>query len=199
MGSYMEACALCLEKCRRLLMEEILSLQFKGIPNSVFVISFLILSVLIVLVFMQRKNHRETLRSVLSMMLVVYVFLMFCSTVVCREIKETHNLELIPFWNYNDIFVSRNPMSYWEVLLNIILYSPIGFMIGCISKKLLPTILICVLLSVVTEVLQLVLHRGLCETNDVIHNTLGGFIGWSLYSSLRGRLIKLRAKKAIGY
>lgn len=160
-------------------MEKVLSLQFRGIPDSVFIISFLILSVLIVLVFMLRKNRRNTRRAVFSMLLVEYVFLMFCSTIVCRKSHpELSRLELMPFWNYQDVLLSGKPMHYWEVLLNIALYTPIGFLFGCLYKRIVPTVLICVLLSVITEVLQYVLHRGLCETDDVIHNSIGGLLGF---------------------
>ena len=163
-------------------MEEFLSLQFRGVPDSVFIVSFLILSILIVLMFMLRRNHRTTRKSVFLMLLVEYVFLMFCSTVICRDSHpETTRLELMPFWNYHDVLLSGKPMHYWEVILNVVLYSPIGFLLGGICKRVSSTIMICVFMSVATEGLQLLLHRGLCETDDVIHNTLGGFIGYFSY------------------
>lgn len=166
---------------RTIINESFFSAQFKSIPDSLFIVSFLILSILIVLVFLSRKNHRATRHSVFSMLLVEYVFLMFCSTVICRESKDTYHLELMPFWNYHDVLFSGKPMRYWEVILNFILYYPIGFLLGCLYKRIVPTVLICVVLSVITEVLQLVLHRGLCETDDVIHNTIGGFLGYWMY------------------
>ena len=167
-------------------MIEILTPQFRGIPDSVFIVSFLILSILIVLMFLLRRNHRTTRKSVFLMLLVEYVFLMFCSTVICRDSHpETTRLELTPFWNYHDVLLSGKPMHYWEVILNIVLYSPIGFLLGGICKRVSSTIMICVFLSVVTEGLQLLLHRGLCETDDVINNTLGSLLGYGLYIMLR--------------
>lgn len=177
-------------------MEEFLSLQFRGIPDSIFVVSFLILSILIVLVFLLRMNRRTTRISVFSMLLIEYVFLMFCSTVFCRDSHpETTRIELMPFWNYHDVLNAKNPNHYWEVILNVLLYVPIGFLLGCLipskstSKgyvedstgvQCLFVVVISAGLSVVTEVLQLVLHRGLCETDDVIHNTLGAVLGFSV-------------------
>lgn len=177
-------------------LEQVLSVQFRDIPNSFFIVSFLILCIFIVLVFMLRMNRQKKRMSVFLMLLVEYVFLMFCSTVICRETKYTHHLELMPFWNYHNVLNADRPTDYLEVLLNIMLYSPIGFLLGCLYKRLLPSIMICILLSVVTELSQYVLHRGLCETDDVIHNTLGGLFGWFLYISLCRRLVKLmRLKK----
>lgn len=40
-------------------------------------------------------------------------------------------------------------------------------------------------LSIIIEGLQLITSRGLCETDDVIHNTLGAMIGYALFVLLR--------------
>lgn len=177
-------------------MQEFLSLQFRSIPNSVFVVSSLIVSILIVLVFMLRKNPRDTIRAVFSMLLVEYVFIMFCSTVIYRDSHpELLRVELMPFWNYHDVLLSGKPMYYWEVIFNVVLYIPIGFILGCFYKRIVLAFLIFLLLAVMTELLQFILHRGLCETDDVIHNTLGGLLGWSLYMFLRVRFFKLERQR----
>ena len=36
-------------------------------------------------------------------------------------------------------------------------------------------------LSIMIELLQFILKRGLCETDDVIHNVLGAAIGFGIY------------------
>lgn len=43
------------------------------------------------------------------------------------------------------------------------------------------TILFGCLVSVAIEVLQFFTQRGLCELDDVIHNTLGVVIGYGVY------------------
>lgn len=42
-----------------------------------------------------------------------------------------------------------------------------------------------ILLSVGIEALQLYLKRGLCETDDIIHNTLGCLIGYGVILSAK--------------
>ena len=60
-----------------------------------------------------------------------------------------------------------------EVLLNVALFVPIGFLLGGIMPKgFLNVLLTGFLLSILIELLQLASGRGLCETNDVIHNTV---------------------------
>ena len=38
-----------------------------------------------------------------------------------------------------------------------------------------------IVLSVIIELLQLLSGKGLCEFDDILHNTLGTFIGVSIY------------------
>ena len=67
-----------------------------------------------------------------------------------------------------------------EVLLNVALFVPIGFLLGGIMPKgFLKVLLIGFLLSCLIELLQLTSGRGLCETNDVVHNTVGCMLGYA--------------------
>jgi len=165
-------------------MEELFTFQFRGIPDYVFIVSFLVLSVLIVLAFFVCKDKRATMRGVFMMLLLEYIFLMLCSTVIFRTSQpEIVRLELMPFWNYKEVLSFKDMMDLWEVLLNMILYMPIGFLLASIFKnqKFRKTLFVGATLSAAVEALQFALHRGLCETDDVIHNTLGCMVGYGLY------------------
>jgi glycopeptide antibiotics resistance protein len=65
------------------------------------------------------------------------------------------------------------------ILLNILLYHPLGYLLPILFPKLKPkhVILIGCLCSIATEATQYILKMGWCETDDVIHNTLGTAIG----------------------
>ena len=67
-----------------------------------------------------------------------------------------------------------------EVLLNVALFVPIGFLLGGMMQKgaVKISLIGCVLSSLI-ELLQLATGRGLCETNDVIHNTVGCILGFA--------------------
>ena len=76
-------------------------------------------------------------------------------------------------------------------------YCPMGYLIPVVMPKLTirQVILIGFLASAATEIIQLLLQMGWCETDDVIHNTLGTAIGawvWHLQSK---RLNKLKSIK----
>ena len=73
------------------------------------------------------------------------------------------------------------------IILNILLYYPLGYLLPILFPKLKPkhVILIGCLCSIATEATQYMLKMGWCETDDVIHNTLGTTIGmwvWMLQS-----------------
>lgn len=73
------------------------------------------------------------------------------------------------------------------LILNLLLYYPLGYLLPILFPKLKPkhVILIGCLCSIATETTQYLLKMGWCETDDVIHNTLGTAIGvwmWHLQS-----------------
>lgn len=183
-------------------MEELFLLQFRGIPDYMFIISFFVLSILVVSVFFIKKDIRSLRRIVSSMLLAEYLFLMLCSTVICRTSRpEIVRLELLPFWNYGEILANRDPQDYWEILLNIALYIPIGFL--CMSlyrqNRIRNTIVTCVLLSIFVEILQLVFHKGLCEIDDVMHNGIGGITGMALFLLIVRMFSKIKNRHALRY
>ena len=40
------------------------------------------------------------------------------------------------------------------------------------------------LLSFVIEILQALTHRGLCEIDDIVHNTVGAWLGCLLFKKI---------------
>lgn len=98
-------------------------------------ISFLVLSVAIVTGMLVMKGSRAK-RFVLEALLAEYYFLVLCSTVICRASVMERHVELMPFWNYSDIWNKVDyPADLIEVLLNMALFVPIGFLLGGIGFK----------------------------------------------------------------
>ena len=69
-----------------------------------------------------------------------------------------------------------------EILINISLFVTIGLLMCSIAKRVC---FIGCMLSILIELLQLVSGRGLCETNDVIHNTVGYMVGYAVAMAMR--------------
>ena len=165
-------------------MDEIYEWLNPRIPVEYVLISFLVLSVAIVIGLLVMKGHRAK-RFVLGSLLAEYYFLVLCSTVICRASHEERHFELVPFWNYPDIWNRVDyPADLIEVLLNVALFVPIGLLLGGLGLKTKKILLSGICLSGIIEASQFAFCKGLCETDDVMHNTLGCVIGYFGFISL---------------
>ena len=108
-------------------------------------------------------------------LLLSYCFLILAATVFSRRVSGTAKLELMPFWSYKKAIVGHGLRN--EILANILMFVPVGALLPMVVKR---PVLIGMGLSVFIELLQLLTHRGLCETDDVISNTIGLLLGIGL-------------------
>ena len=124
--------------------------------------------------------------------LVMFV-LYICFTIYMTLLYRTHTgqrLELRLFWSYSQFFV--NDKIRWQILENILLFIPLGAMLYSLypSNK---SMFVLIGISVAIELLQFVSSTGLCEFDDVISNSLGGWIG--ICTQRVTARIRLRIKK----
>lgn len=165
-------------------MDEIYEWLNPQIPVEYVLSSFLVLSVAIVIGMLVMKGSRAK-RFVFESLLVEYYFLVLCSTVICRASSGKRHIEIMPFWNYSNIWNRVDyPADLIEVLLNVALFVPIGLLLGGIGFKTKKILLSGIFLSGIIEVSQFAFCKGLCETDDVMHNTLGCVIGYFGFISL---------------
>lgn len=140
----------------------------------------------VLLVMMLWKGVGRGMRYASGFLLMEYVALLLYFTVFTRVETGKHELQLMPFWSYVEIWNDARVLIE-EHLMNIMVFIPIGFLLAVVMKGVAwwKTLLTGTCLSVCIEVLQYVLTRGLCETDDVIHNTLGCLIGMSGFWCLK--------------
>lgn len=126
---------------------------------------------------------KKAWRGVARLLLVEYVFLIYCSTVLFRAAKELREYDFTPFWSYS------RPDLLIENIMNVVVFVPVGFLLGFATKKgkkgWLVALLIGAGLSIGIETLQLAFKLGFAEVDDVIHNTLGCVIGYGICSLVR--------------
>lgn len=160
-----------------------------NIPMEYIIISFSVLCIVMAIGFMAYRGQGMK-RFVMGALVIEYYILVLCSTVICRTAPVSKRAEVMPFYNYADIWNGVDfKRTVMEILLNVALFVPIGFLLGgMVRKGFVETCLIGCILSILIELLQLATRRGLCETNDVIHNTVGCMVGYGLAMSLK-RLI----------
>ncbi len=96
---------------------------------------------------------------------------------------EAH-IRLEPFWSYREAFSGLNIERLSVArssLLNILITIPLAMFLPVILRNTphpyRNTLLICLALSILTELIQYLTRTGLTETDDIINNTLGSITG----------------------
>ena len=168
---------------RELFKQYILNL-YKVVPNEVYE-GLLSLFCIGTIGFFVVLGFKKGWRNVASLLLIEYVFLVYCATVIYRDASEGtagHNLSL--FWSYEAIKNGRRNLVA-ENIMNVMGFLPIGLLIGLLVYNKLKlfraglfTIGSGLLISISIETLQFILRRGLFELDDILHNTIGCLIGF---------------------
>lgn len=138
-------------------------------------------------VFIAWKGFKTGLRYSAILLLIEYVFLIFCSTVIFRATSVTRQYDFHPFWSYKAIQDGRENLLA-ENIMNVIVFIPVGMILGSLLKvkgSWLIALLIGCSISVTIESLQFFLMRGFSEVDDVMHNTLGCLLGYGIMTILR--------------
>lgn len=150
---------------------------------------------MMVVVSVCQNNGGGKSRYILWSIFGVFVIGNLYFTLFSRYVGQDVHLELMPFRTYVRLLVEPTAIDEASIgfsvkflngittvagiILNILLYYPLGYLLPILFPKLKPKHIIFVgcLCSVATEVTQYILKLGWCETDDVIHNTLGTAIG----------------------
>ena len=137
--------------------------------------------------FVAWKGFKTGLRYSAILLLVEYVFLIFCSTVFFRATGEISKYDFHPFWSYKAIQDGRENLLA-ENIMNVIVFIPVGMILGSLLKvkgSCLIVLLIGCSISITIEALQFCFLKGFSEVDDVMHNTVGCIIGWCMVKGSR--------------
>ena len=119
--------------------------------------------------------------------LAVYLYLTFLS----RKPGVQHRMRLMPFYGLQHLFEGNrfHLKIFREAFLNIILYIPFGILIPAVldahPHAVRITLLTALLCTFLTEAAQYLLGLGLAETDDILHNLLGAFLGMLGFSAVQ--------------
>ena len=155
---------------------------FEGL-GSIFIIGLV--------VFLAWKGVWKGIRYSATLLLVEYVILIYCSTVFCRSVIDVEKYDLTqltPFWSYN------RPELFVENVINVVMFVPVGLLLGFmingsrlkVKRAWQIALMTGLVISVSIEAMQYFFHRGFAETDDVMHNTLGCILGYSLWLMVHG-------------
>lgn len=160
---------------------------YQDIPTEIYdgLISIFCLGALGLIAFL---GWRRGWKKVVGLLLSEYVFLIYCTTVICRKVAVGvvgHNFS--PFWSYEAIKNGREDLIA-ENIMNVVVFVPVGMILGALLRvkgSWLISLMAGLIISGSIEVLQYFLKRGFSEFDDVIHNTLGCLIGYIVVQGSR--------------
>lgn len=118
------------------------------------------------------------------------VFLLMLSTVfiihlTCLTRSEAYGtMDLHLFRSYYEAWNTFSIRNWQLIIFNILMFCPFGFLLPMVSRhcrNILITTGIGGVFSLVIELTQYVTHRGLCEVDDLFHNTLGALLGYCIF------------------
>ena len=151
---------------------------------------------------------------VLYAVFALYVAVFLVITFFSRAATEAYQVHVAPFQDlYNAVETDRGlvdilqtvfteglseglshveiirPQDIAQVYLNIMLFVPMGYLLPYVfnwfrAKARIRPVVACFILSLATENLQLIFRRGFYDLDDLLSNTLGGFIGQMLFISI---------------
>ncbi len=107
----------------------------------------------------------------------VYGVFILMITLLSRESGSGGRAELVPFWSWYRVLILHRSSLLWQILLNILLFAPLGTLLALGGRRKRRIVLAGALLSAAVETAQLVFRLGLFEWDDMIHNTLGALLG----------------------
>lgn len=105
-------------------------------------------------------------------------------TIIGRIRTEVPTIELRVFWCVREAWIEKNAFDWYFVVGNIIMFIPAGLVLPMFfenMRKWGKTALLGLSFSVLIECLQLILHLGLFEIDDMINNTFGCVLGYALF------------------
>ena len=113
---------------------------------------------------------------VFTAILIVYVAALLCVTLLMRESSSKSGIRTEWFWGYR---IDDPNVLYGDNLINILLYIPVGCLVGMIAPKhkLLAAVLAGLFLSETIECSQLIWHKGMFDVDDLFNNTVGALLG----------------------
>lgn len=159
--------------------------QMMGIPKEQYIMVIILIVGLVLCTYGIKQVgiiEERKLRKIRAIILFLgYSILVSFITLLRRIPGVQTNYYLIPFQNYLDSYGGINEKAILYSFLNIVLFIPYGMILSRITaehrKNRRMIVIIGLFLSCFIEITQLFTRRGTFETEDLILNTTGAFVG----------------------
>lgn len=153
-----------------------------------------------------KRKHKKIIRIFSWILFIIYlcmmVYFLFFSEQLGRVPSDTYHYNLEPFTEIKRYINYSRSIGSFNVILNLIgnvvCFMPFGFVMPILSNKqrnIFKVTFLSFLCSVIIELIQLVSKLGSCDVDDVILNTMGGFLGYVMFCICIGIMHKFTEKR----
>ena len=137
----------------------------------------ILLGIVAFVVCISKKYDRK--KTAYWSLLFAYIGAVIGETVLSGHLYLSRSYQLIPFGSIESI-ISLGRYSYiWQLVLNIIMFIPLGAFLYVGKKKRKTSIIIGAVASLLIEITEYITMTGIFYVDDLMMNTLGAFIGYA--------------------
>ncbi len=132
---------------------------------------------------MKGTKNFEKKRLILYGISIVYAVILLGAVFLNRSgLYGNINLQL--FSSYKEAYNTMQMSLFRNIVLNILLFVPLGFLLPMYSdklKKAYKVVGIGLAVTTIIEIIQYITKLGIFEIDDILNNTLGTLIGYSVF------------------
>lgn len=139
------------------------------------------------LAYFKKKHPNDKIRTnriILAGAFFLYLVVVLGATMLSRA-GFYGNTKIYPlFYSYKDAWTDFSLTEWRNIILNILMFVPFGIFLPLLFKimqKFWKVYLAGLGLTLLIEILQLLLKRGIFEPDDILGNTVGAMIGYGVY------------------
>lgn len=127
---------------------------------------------------------------------VIYIFVVLKLTIFRETTLSEREVNLTLFQDLINVYKTRTTWQFIRLFVgNIVWFVPWGFLIPMIYKNNKFFVFLSgFAFSLAIEILQFALKKGLFEIDDLILNTIGAILGYSLYLCTRKIMCKNKGR-----
>lgn len=149
----------------------------------------------------EREAKKKAVRIILfCLYLIVLSYLLFFAESFGRGASADYRYNFIPFTEIRRYLVHWERIGIFKVAVNLLgniaAFMPFGYFLSGLTDNKLRTVSVVLFsmeFSMLVETIQLVSKLGSCDVDDVILNTLGGWLGCLVYKGI----LEMRKKKDV--
>ena len=144
---------------------------------------------------MKKHRHRILGAVLFVLYLVLLTYFLFFAEEMGRspEVRAEYSYNLILFKEIRRFILYRDILGWRAVFLNIfgnvLAFMPFGFFLPVIwerTRHWCVTVILSFSMSLFVETMQLVEKVGSFDVDDLLLNTIGGFVGYIIFALARG-------------